>query len=425
MRLTAADRRIVIDDIFDTEILNVMKGVLKTDYDAQILELIKVGNQLSEVRAKLALQTKYIEDSKKNTEELIKTKDDNLKVWQEEAEKLGPEITTLQEEIKKLQSEIGTYGNVQDKLRKLENYEIQINQNLRGIKDDRAFYQDNDTCPRCRQGIANRTEMLHTCTGKIDELETGLQTLVTTKQTLKAKITEIQALQLKITGHQSEITKIQARLTELQRYCRQIGNEIETLRSKKPAGDEVMKTAEALEAELTALKQRDNELSEEKQYNDLAALLLKDSGIKARIIKQYLPVVNKTINQYLEAMDFFVNFNLDEEFNEIIKSRHRDEFEYESFSEGQKRRIDLSLLFTWRSVAKLRNSVNMNILILDEVLDGSLDSDGMDEFLRLLHTFGEGTNCFLISHRGDVLADKFNNVLEFELSGTFSELTVR
>ena len=241
-------------------------------------------------------------------------------------------------------------------------------------------------------------------------------------QNVVNRLNEIETIQKHINAHNSEIVKLNTQVTSTNSYNRRLLKEIEELKNRSSSNENENEKLKLLNEELEKCKTLAKELSVEKQYYEFASTLLKDTGIKTKIIKQYLPVMNKLINKYLTAMDFFVNFNLNENFEETIKSRHRDEFSYPSFSEGEKMRIDLALLFTWRQIAKMKNSVNTNLLILDEVFDSSLDGVGTEEFLKLLNSLDTNTNVFVISHKGDQLFDKFRSVIKFEKKNNFSQV---
>jgi len=239
---------------------------------------------------------------------------------------------------------------------------------------------------------------------------------------LQNRLDEIVKISKHITEHNNEIVKHNSTISAINKYIKKLNAEIDALSKQKDTLTEDNQKLKDLKTELSTLVKEQEELSVEKHYHEYAASLLKDNGIKTKIIKQYLPIINKLVNKYLKAMDFFVNFNLNENFEETIKSRHRDEFSYSNFSEGEKMRIDLALLFTWRQIAKMKNSTNTNLLILDEVFDSSLDGVGTDEFLKLIHDMGSETNIFVISHKGDQLFDKFRSIIKFKKVNNFSQL---
>lgn len=423
MKLGPQDRRAIIENVLDIEIFSTMNKVLKIK-SKNINELLDdLKNQTSTNIDKINLQKKYIEDSKKNNEEQLNKKYSDLANTKLLITQFSDNANVIQNQILSLQQQISNEKEIRETIQKLEKFRIKIESNLNNCRQEIKFFQESDECPRCHQELINKTVMISECENKLEKLIIGLKDLETKQTSIEEKLSKIIDIHSQINDYQLELMRLQSAITENQKIINLILREIEELTNKKPISEEILKISKDLYFELEKLNTQRKELGDKKVYYDTALSLLKDSGIKAKIIKQYLPLINKLINKYLAAMDFFVNFNIDEEFKETIKSRHRDKFSYENFSEGQKRRIDLSLLFTWRAIAKIKNSVNTNLLILDEVLDSSLDSDGMDEFMRLLHAFGNENNVFLISHRGDILADKFNNVLKFEMVGNFSEVS--
>jgi DNA repair exonuclease SbcCD ATPase subunit len=338
----------------------------------------------------------------------------------EEKEKLLNDIESIVEE-----SKVDDEPEVTKKLSKMHVYETQIENNKKKLLKDEQFYNDNDNCPTCKQDIgrAFKVAAIDSANVKIQEFNTALGTLEKEQNKLNERLIEIKDAQRRIGAIQTQLLQKNATVAHLMKYTDKLALELNDLKSKKLLSEDMTKISETLLNNLRGLQKDRGEIVESKQYHDIASTLLKDSGIKARIVKQYLPVINKLVNKYLAAMDFFVMFEIDEEFNETIKSRHRDNFSYGNFSEGEKMRIDLALLFTWRAIAKLKNSMNTNLLILDEVFDSSLDANGIDEILKLLDSFGTDTNVFVISHKGDVLLDKFRSVIKFEKINNFSRIS--
>lgn len=296
--------------------------------------------------------------------------------------------------------------------------------NVKKLNKEISFYENNDNCPTCQQTIASETKDKHVTEKqkKITEIQTATTKLEEELQNVYNRLEEIEKVQKHINEHNSEIVKLNTQVTSINNYNARLLKEIDELRTRTVSTDNDGGKLKTLNTELQSYQTSAEKLSIDKQYHEFAATLLKDTGIKTKIIKQYLPVMNKLINKYLTSMDFFVNFNLNESFEETIKSRHRDEFSYASFSEGEKMRIDLALLFTWRQIAKMKNSVNTNLLILDEVFDSSLDGVGTEEFLKLLNSLDNSTNVFVISHKGDQLFDKFRSVIRFEKKNNFSQV---
>jgi DNA repair ATPase RecN len=274
------------------------------------------------------------------------------------------------------------------------------------------------------QAIVSETKEKHVTEKhtKVTEIQTATTKLEEEIQNVNNRLLEIEGIQKHINEHNSEIVKLNTQVTSINSYNTRLLKEIEELKTRSISTDITDDKLNSLTTELKLFEEQAEQLSIDKQYHEFAATLLRDTGIKTKIIKQYLPVMNKLINKYLTSMDFFVNFNLNESFEETIKSRHRDEFSYASFSEGEKMRIDLSLLFTWRQIAKMKNSVNTNLLVLDEVFDSSLDGVGTEEFLKLLNSLDINTNVFVISHKGDQLFDKFRSIIKFEKKNNFSQV---
>ena len=284
-------------------------------------------------------------------------------------------------------------------------------------EQDIEFYEQNDTCSTCSQELSeeHKTKMITAHHGVMHASKGGLWELGNKIKDLKKRLEEVTNIQTAIGSYQVQIQAINSYITKLK-------DQIKTIEDREDDIDEKIKKLKDLKSELKSCQEKQENLSNQKQLFETAMVLLKDTGIKTRIIKQYLPIMNKLINKYLASMDFFVSFNLDEKFEEKIKSRHRDEFTYDSFSEGEKMRIDLALLFTWRTIAKMKNSVNTNLLILDEVFDSSLDTNGTDEFLKILNHLTGKQNVFIISHKGDVLFDKFKDIIKFEKYKNFSRI---
>jgi DNA repair exonuclease SbcCD ATPase subunit len=308
-------------------------------------------------------------------------------------------------------------------VKELEKYETKIEQNLATHKKTLDFFKDNDTCPVCTQSIDKKfkEEKCNHESTSISKLDSGLSQLVEELTKQEEKLTSYGKVSTKIQSMNVEIAKVTSSLESLKNHSDQIQQEISTAKERDS-------DIEAIELELEQLrvdlKQADLDLTkvqEEKDYVDVLREILNDKGAKAQIIRKYVPIMNQLINKYLQAMDFYISFNLDEEFNETVKSRFRDTFNYNNFSEGEKMRIDLALLFSWRDIARMKNSTNTNLLILDELFDSSLDGQGTDDFFKIIKTF-EKENIFIISHKGDILFDKFTNIIKFEKQQNFTQL---
>lgn len=424
MQLSLGTRREVIEDILDIQIFSVMNNILKTRIQTNRDQIKELEAQIELDKQKVRLQHQYLlqleEDIKKRNED-IQIKIDEAKIEIENSLKLVNDYTKqynnlnnlLKDDIK-INNEktefISVYKTLQNKIKKLQ--------------DEIIFYEENDICPLCTQNLPEelKTNSIEKHTHKKSEIETALVRLYSKIQRLENKTTEIIEVKQQIVEIQQKITEENSKIIAHQNYIRKLQKEIHEVSESQDNIESAKNTLKVLAKEVVKKNDLKIKQKEESYYLDAAATLLKDTGIKTKIIKQYLPVINKLVNKYLSVMDFFVSFELDEAFNEVIKSRHRDEFSYSSFSEGEKQRIDLSLLFTWRTIAKMKNSVATNLLLLDEVFDSSLDNNGTECVMSLLNTIGDDINVFVISHKGDQLQDKFNNVIKFEKYQNFSRI---
>lgn len=424
MQLSLGTRREVIEDILDIQIFSVMNNILKTRIQTNRDQIKELEAQIELDKQKVRLQHQYLlqleEDIKKRNED-IQIKIDEAKIEIEYSLKLVNDYTKqynnlnnlLKDDIK-INNEktefISVYKTLQNKIKKLQ--------------DEIIFYEENDICPLCTQNLPEelKTNSIEKHTHKKSEIETALVRLYSKIQRLENKTTEIIEVKQQIVEIQQKITEENSKIIAHQNYIRKLQKEIHEVGESQDNIESAKNTLKVLAKEVVKKNDLKIKQKEESYYLDAAATLLKDTGIKTKIIKQYLPVINKLVNKYLSVMDFFVSFELDEAFNEVIKSRHRDEFSYSSFSEGEKQRIDLSLLFTWRTIAKMKNSVATNLLLLDEVFDSSLDNNGTECVMSLLNTIGDDINVFVISHKGDQLQDKFNNVIKFEKYQNFSRI---
>jgi len=291
------------------------------------------------------------------------------------------------------------------------------------LSQEITFYGDHDDCPTCKQNIDEdfKCDIIEKKQKVLNETNDGFAQLKEEYEKVESRLVTIQGIIDQINDLQADITSHNSQINALNQLIDSINEDIQSLNVPKQSNAETDKLKE-LTKELKSNHEEKETLTNDKSVLDVASLILKDSGIKTRIIKQYVPIMNKLVNKYLASMDFFVQFELDENFNETIKSRYRDEFSYASFSEGEKMRIDLALLFTWRAIAKLRNSASTNLLIMDEVFDSSLDTTGTEEFLKILNDLTSDANIFIISHKGDQLMDKFHNTIRFEKVKNFSRI---
>tara|TARA_Y100000004_G_scaffold69861_1_gene78508 strand:- start:3585 stop:5294 length:1710 start_codon:yes stop_codon:yes gene_type:complete len=423
MQLPAPHRREVIEDLLDIQIFTRMNDILKVEMTTLAQNFKDTEKDLDVVIQKRDLQEQYIgrldEQRKKSAHEI----NDKISKSKKNIDGYQRDITDLQEQIDTLQKGIIDEEVVSKRLKKITSLQDALEKNKGRIAKDITFYLENDECNTCKQSIdpAFKTKILDARQEKAKEIELASIELDNKFNDVNNRINEIVDTQNKITQIQYNINSLNANIQAENRSIDSYNIDIAKINEVENSEDEMLKLQDYRQEE-TRLRDEKTKLNDERYYAEISGNLLKDTGIKTKIINQYLPVINHYVNHYLQSLDFFVQFNLDNSFKETIKSRHRDEFSYASFSEGEKLRIDLSLLFTWRTIAKMKNSTNTNLLILDEVFDSSLDNNGTDEFLKILNTMAKGINAFVISHKGDILIDKFSNTLKFEKANNYSRL---
>jgi DNA repair exonuclease SbcCD ATPase subunit len=424
MQLTPSDRRAIIEDLLDIGIFSSMNTIVKEKMSEIKESSTQNKHQMDLASERINFQKQSIEEHKNRTDEEVKKKQEEVKQSIDQNFTLQRDIDLIQKHIDALNSKINDKMAIEKKSAKLLQLESKLESRLKKLEKEAKFYEENSDCPTCKQSIADefRRSQLSGIDKTKGEIGVGIADIETKIQEANSRIEEIQKIVKHIQEHNNEIVKHNSTISAVNAYITKLQREIESLSAQKDTLTEDNAKLKELKEELSLLLVKQEELSTEKQYYEFAGSLLKDTGIKTKIIRQYLPIMNKLINKYLTAMDFFVNFNINEQFEETIKSRHRDEFSYANFSEGEKMRIDLALLFTWRQIAKLKNSTNTNLLILDEVFDSSLDGVGTEEFLKLIHEMGTDTNVFVISHKGDQLFDKFRSIIKFEKHNNFSRI---
>ena len=424
MQLSPADRRAIIEDLLDIQIFSSMNGVVKEKMAVIKDTSTKNKYEMDLTSEKINFQKQSIEEHRKHNDAEIEKKQKDITDSEEQVKKLNKDIELIQKHIDVLNSKISDQMAMQKKSGKLVQLESKLESRLKKIEKEVGFYHDNSDCPTCKQGIEQefREQQITTLNNTKVEVNDALTGIAKQIAETSDRIDAIQKIIQHIQSHNNEIVKHNSTIIAVNSFIGKLQNEINELSNRKNNLEEENAKLKELKTELATLVTKQEHLSSEKQYYEFAGNLLKDTGIKTKIIRQYLPIMNKLINKYLTAMDFFVNFNINESFEETIKSRHRDEFSYANFSEGEKMRIDLALLFTWRQIAKLKNSTNTNLLILDEVFDSSLDGVGTEEFLKLIHEMGNDTNIFVISHKGDQLFDKFRSIIKFEKKNNFSQV---
>jgi len=419
MQLTAHDRRVIIEDILDIGIFSIMRSLLKDRLMTLKEELNDLEYEIKLLQEKIVLQEKYIEEMKAESAQKQKTDLAKIKETEKLVEKLNDEIEEHQERIVTLMKSISDQDKVTIKNQELDKYRSQIRKNLKKLSKDKKFFENNENCPTCKREIEKdfKESKLKDVVINIDSMSSGLDKLETEIEKIHKRIGEISELNQKIQKEELEISRKNSNVQAHNSFITKLSSDIEEMQKVKNQ----TKTIHILNKELDDSKSTRFKYIEQRHYYDILSSILNDTGIKTRIIRKYLPVINNHVNNYLKDMDFFVNFQLDENFQETIKSRHRDDFSYYSFSEGEKKRIDIALLLTWRDIASMRNSVNVNLLILDEIFDASLDQAGMDDLMKLFNIL-KNTNLFIISHKLDVLDDKFPKRILVEKVKNFTQL---
>jgi len=422
MQLSSNQRREVIEDILDIKIFSTMNQILKEKQNATKDEIVRIENEISVSKSKVESQQaiiKTISEAKNESIKSIQNKIDSncLQISREETS-----ITELTEQIKLLKGKIESKNKVEEDVDKAKHLKSKLSSKIEQCEHTKTFFDENAVCPSCTQSISedHKSKVIAGLQEKMREDQQRTQELEEVLSKLNGKLQDYTKCSLEIAEKSIALSTHTSAVSILNKQNKELQEEI--LSSKTDTANIDEEKAKLKELAKVALDNigRKGELDAEKDLQYVASALLKDTGIKTAIIREYLPIMNKLINQYLNQMDSYIHFELDESFNETIKSRFRDEFTYASFSEGEKMRIDLAILFTWRQIAKLKNSVNTNLLVLDEIFDSSLDVNGTDYFLNLMNTLGEHSNVFVISHKGDQLFDKFRSVIKFEKRNDFS-----
>lgn len=417
MKLSAAERRAVVESILDIGVFSSMNAHLKERVSANKEELHHADSALAVARERVSVLKRMREEEKKRGEMDDAWETEQVNAATKTIDAAKEIIKKCHERIEELSSTITDSDKVSTNHNKYCQLRLQIQKKIQSLAKEVSFYEKNDSCPTCSQKIADefKQEAIEKGKTKISEMDKAIADLAKEIDIAEVRIEKIQVALLEINDLNSMIMKKTNEVESTERHIKTI-----TTKKAPKVGNILEDLSAALSSEEEAIENK-KDLIEEQHYLSLAGTLLKDSGIKSRIIKNYIPVINDTINKYLGRMNFFVNFHLDEEFNETIKSRHRDVFTYASFSEGEKKKIDLALLFAWRSIALMKNSITANLLVLDEVLDGSLDDSAIEAFLDIVANMKGGTNTFVISHKPkEVLQDKFDRCVQFTKRGNFS-----
>jgi DNA repair exonuclease SbcCD ATPase subunit len=424
MQLKSADRKEVIEDLLDIGIFSVMGMLLKDKVSGTNEQLSNIDSQLLMMDDRIDMIHENIDRLQSQQEDDIKARQQTIKQAEDQIAEIESTINELNKVITALEEQLTDI----DRLKRDQNQATKIYDKMLSkverLKKEVDFYKNNDTCPTCLQPMDedhkhNNIEQRNT---ESREVEVGADDLKKIIEDFDSKIDINLTLQKEITDQQHKIIDNQSIVNSKNMLINDLKQQLNIVQSSTKMIDDDRKKLDVLQNEREEIYRSKAELVRHKNTLGIATRLLKDTGIKSKIVKQYVPIINKLINKYLAAMDFYVQFELDEQFNETIKSRYRDQFSYASFSEGEKMRIDLALLFTWRAIAKLKNSASTNLLIMDEVFDSSLDSTGTDEFMKIVMDIVSDTNVFIISHKTDQLVDRFTNVVRFEKHKNFSRM---
>lgn len=424
MQLQQSHRREVIEDLLDISIFSKMNILLKESQSKLKDDLRHIESSIEIAKEKLNIQNAHLDKLKSINQLNIEKYDNEIRELQDQTDQCLADNSVM---LKQYQAEYPkaehSLKRLNDTLLKLNKYESQIISNINVLNQDVSFYRDHDSCPTCRQELTSalKDTKVKECTHKLVSLNEGRVQLTNNLKETKERIDEQQKtlnsliqLNHKLTANQTLIRNFEKRISDLQKQ-KELTCSDDDLR-------DTTETITRLRSQRDSLQESKSCAIEQRHYNEVLAELLKDTGIKTKVIKQYLPLMNRLINTYLQTLDFFVSFELNENFDETIRSRHRDDFSYASFSEGEKSRIDLSLLFAWRQIAKMKNSANTNLLILDEVFDGSLDGDGADNLFKIMNTLGEETRVFVITHKQDMTDNRFDRRIEFEKHKNFTKI---
>jgi len=424
MQLKAKFRREVVEDLLDIKIFSTMNILLKQRLKDLVAELQEVEYNYKLSGEKITMQEAYIKETNSNKDSIIESKQNDYHSNSVSLDEKINDKKVLEETQKTLFESVKDQINVESKDVKLKDIRSTLIEKKKEKDTMIKFLSENEDCPACEQHIDKdfKNKMIDIKKVESNDILDGLYKMESELDKTKNRLDEISGITNNIQDNSNKIAQLNTSIKELEKYQERLSNEISEF-EKSTVNNSDEEKLKVLKEEFDGIEKNRKDLKEEKIYKEASRAMLQDTGIKTKIIKQYLPIMNQLINKYLASMEFYVNFSLDENFDETIKSRFRDNFNYASFSEGEKMRIDLALLFTWRAIAKMKNSTNTNLLILDEIFDSSLDSAGTDEFLKILNTL-EGENVFVISHKQDVLVDKFKHTLKFEKNKNFSKMVV-
>jgi DNA repair exonuclease SbcCD ATPase subunit len=424
MQLPAGHRREVIEDLLDINVFSKMNQILREKNASLKDQTNEVAYQLDLISDKIETQKKYIKDVKALNKEYADKIKEEIAELEAEQTRLTDENTELGTFIESNSSKVSeTLVKLNSKHSTLKEHEHELKSEIKKLVKETKFFEENSTCPTCSQHIGDqlRQEKISEASTSAKSINSKLSTIDEESNKVGSDIEVANKVQAVVTNKQHNLLSNNKRLQQISESLASKRSDLGKMQSGGSDLAEAETTLETYAEQKDSLQEQRLLLSDQRSYNEVIGEMLKDTGIKTKIIKQYLPVINKLVNQYLQILDFFVHFDLDESFQETIRSRHRDEFTYDSFSEGEKQRIDLSLLFTWRQIAKMKNSISTNLLILDETFDSSLDVDGVENLQKILSHLSD-TNVFVISHKGDILDGKFRSKIEFIKDKNFSKM---
>jgi DNA repair exonuclease SbcCD ATPase subunit len=426
MQLKQSDRTTIVEDLLDIQIFSSMNTLLKVKNSELKTNTNDNENKRELNVSKTKMQKNYINRLSEDNQSDILKKESDISNFEDQKTLAIESLTTYHNDIGTLTNKLIAEDKVQTKNSEFGNLQNQIEIKLKQEQKEVKFYEKNSTCSTCKQNIDDefKEEKITSLSTSITEKENGLGKISTEIEQLRIQLDEFRNIGRQISEKNNQLSAAKSQIQSLENNIDRTKSDINELKDKKKLDNSELNVLQLLESEFLELQKDYEEQCDTKQLYNYANELLRDSGIKTKIIRQYVPIINKYVNKYLNELEFLINFSIDENFNETIQSQYRDEFSYSSFSEGEKMRIDLALLFTWRMVAKLKNSVNTNLLILDEVFDSSLDSDGTEAFLKILNTLDDKTNVFVISHKGEILYDKFRSTIKFLKEKQFSKIEV-
>ena len=424
MQLTAPNRREVIEDLLDIKIFSAMGLILKERVRGVNERLREISIRKNLLEEKIDMQNGFIQEIENTSKKDAKDKREKIKNINKQIERYEDDLAEMSQELDAINKDMEMLSDCNTKLRKLGNLRGKMSQKVSTITKEHKFFSENVTCPTCTQSIEEefRLDKIKDAETKAKDLEKGYKELEEAIKLEEEKESQFKKITSEASKLTHEISKTSTRVSGLQNQTRDIEQEIQTITEQLENRTTERHALDKLLGELEGLQKNQSQESEKNVYNEFAHALMKDGGVKSKIIKRYLPLMNQQINKYLQLMDFYINFSLDDEFKESVKSPIHDKFSYESFSEGEKMRIDLSLLFTWREIARMKNSASTNLLILDEIFDSSLDGFGTDYFTKIIKYVVSDANVFIISHKTDDLIDSFDKIIKFDKIKGFSKL---